>query len=287
MDQNVVNNFVKVYQEHKHVVVKDAGGLRGLQGPAGAGLEITGSVDTYNQLPYDLQPEDAGKAYFVQSDGKLYVWSGSRWPADGEGSAFQGPRGFTGARGDTGPANHLSIGTVQTGASAAATITGAAPDQTLNLTLPKGDAGRDGEDAYIPSEASFKSALLDFAYPVGSIYMSTNNVSPSLFLGGTWVQIEDKFLLAAGSVYSGGATGGEASHTLSVSEMPSHTHDGILWANNFPLSFDDGATDGFKPSANWQQVSTNQKFVASATGGGQAHNNMPPYIAVYMWERTD
>lgn len=96
MDNNVVNNFVKVTQEHKHVVVKGAGGLRGVQGPAGAGLQISGSVATYADLPWQLTIYDAGKAYFVQADGLLYVWTGERWPNEGDGAEFVGPQGSPG-----------------------------------------------------------------------------------------------------------------------------------------------------------------------------------------------
>lgn len=112
----------------------------GPQGPAGAGLVITGSVDTYADLPNDLTPADAGAAYFVQADGKLYVWSGTSWPADGDGAQFEGPQGIQGEQGPAGPANTLTIGTVTTG-TAAASITGTAPNQTLNLTIPAPNDG--------------------------------------------------------------------------------------------------------------------------------------------------
>ena len=62
------------------------------------------------------------------------------------------------------------------------------------------------------------------AYPVGSIYMSVNSTSPATLFGGTWEQIQDVFLLAAGSTYTAGDTGGSASHTLIVDELPSHVH---------------------------------------------------------------
>lgn len=68
-------------------------GLKGEKGDPGAGLSISGSVDTYSELPSNLTESDAGTAYFVQADGKLYVWSGSSWPADGDGAQFQGPAG--------------------------------------------------------------------------------------------------------------------------------------------------------------------------------------------------
>ena len=74
-------------------------GAAGAVGPAGAGIAIKGSVALYADLPKGLTPADAGEAHEVQADGKLYVWSGSRWPADGAGSDFRGPKGDVGAAG--------------------------------------------------------------------------------------------------------------------------------------------------------------------------------------------
>lgn len=67
-------------------------------------------------------------------------------------------------------------------------------------------------------------AVANLIYPVGSIYMSVNAVNPSTLFGGTWEQIKDKFLLSAGDTYNNGATGGEASHTLTTAELPAHAH---------------------------------------------------------------
>ena len=66
--------------------------------------------------------------------------------------------------------------------------------------------------------------LLNLVYPVGSIYWSSNNTNPGTLFGGTWTQIKDRFILAAGDSYSNGATGGAATVTLTVSNMPSHNH---------------------------------------------------------------
>ena len=66
--------------------------------------------------------------------------------------------------------------------------------------------------------------LLNLVYPVGSIYLSSKNTNPGTLFGGTWVQIKDRFILTAGDSYSNGATGGAATVTLTVSNMPSHTH---------------------------------------------------------------
>ena len=68
------------------------------------------------------------------------------------------------------------------------------------------------------------SSIFDLIYPIGSIYLSVNNVNPGTIFGGTWEQIKDRFLLSAGETYSSGSIGGEANHTLSISETPSHTH---------------------------------------------------------------
>lgn len=66
--------------------------------------------------------------------------------------------------------------------------------------------------------------IMTIIYPVGSIYQSINNTSPSTLFGGQWVAIQDRFLVGAGEAYSGKATGGEATHKLTIAEMPSHQH---------------------------------------------------------------
>ena len=121
------------------------------------------------------------------------------------------------------------------------------------------------------------------AFPVGSIYMSTNDVSPASFIGGAWSRIENKFLLAAGSLYSVGSEGGSATHTLSVYEMPEHNH--YIYAI---VPKDGGSTVGMdKEKIGFE--TNGEGFYTHRTrpnGAGQAHNNMPPYKAVCMWERV-
>ena len=124
------------------------------------------------------------------------------------------------------------------------------------------------------------TTLIDKIYPVGSVYMSTNNVSPATFIGGTWTQIKDTFLLSAGDTYTAGDTGGEATHTLTKDEMPSHTHSVTPYAGtNGSASNADVYTNGGAGAPVYRGVS-------GSSGGDQAHNNMPPYLVVYMWERT-
>ena len=68
------------------------------------------------------------------------------------------------------------------------------------------------------------STLLNLVYPVGAIYLSTNSTDPGNLFGGTWTQLKDRFLLAAGDSYTANTTGGEESHALTTAELPSHTH---------------------------------------------------------------
>lgn len=121
-------------------------------------------------------------------------------------------------------------------------------------------------------------------YPVGSIYMSTENTSPASMFGGTWEQIKDKFLLSAGDTYSAGATGGEATHTLTVNEMPAHRHKNSYGNDDFIA---DSSTKADSWGVHWSQENayycTNS--IMQETGGDQPHNNMPPYLAVYCWKR--
>lgn len=167
-------------------------------------------------------------------------------------------------------------------------------------------------------------------YPIGSIYMSVNNVDPSTVFGGTWQQIKDRFLLACGDTYNNGATGGEATHTLNVFEMPVHNHgyvkataveDHVLTINEIPThshNYSDGTTyiktqpevdytigtTKVEPITDINIVQeqgttdtvggglahghglTKENTTTASTGQTNAHNNMPPYLAVNVWVRT-
>lgn len=111
---------------------------------------------------------------------------------------------------------------------------------------------------------------------MGSIYLSTVATSPGTLFGGTWQRIQGRFLLCAGSSYAAGSTGGEAAHTLTVNAMPSHTHN--VQGNK--------ASSSYSRYPVYQAQSTGLTSATSSAGGGQPHNNMPPYLAVYAWKRT-
>lgn len=115
-------------------------------------------------------------------------------------------------------------------------------------------------------------------YPVGSVYISSSATSPQDLFGGVWTQIKDGFLLAAGDTYEAGSTGGEAEHTLTVDEMPSHSH-------NIKASSSSGTANQWAATRAKQSYSSYYDDTLSV-GGDLPHNNMPPYLTVYMWERT-
>lgn len=140
-------------------------------------------------------------------------------------------------------------------------------------------------DAYFTGRVMIGTKLLvDLIYPVGSIYMSANNVSPQTFFGGTWERIKDRFLLGAGDTYSAGSTGGSATHELTVQEMPSHYH--VLKVTTATSTAADASLRAAGAKAYSSQVSESSADDFAYTGGNAAHNNMPPYLAVYMWKRT-
>ena len=184
------------------------------------------------------------------------------------------------------------------------------------------------------NSTDLKTQLLNLIYPVGSIYMSIENVSPNTFLGGTWVALQNRFLIGASSTYAVNSTGGSKtvkltekqmpshSHTATVSSSGDHTHDrgtmnitgsvrchanGSIAQNGATGAFSNpggtgrnidtggsnsnGAGFDFDASKNWTgKTSSSGLHVHTTTistiGGSEAHENMPPYLAVYMWKRT-
>lgn len=162
------------------------------------------------------------------------------------------------------------------------------------------------------------ASILLAVYPVGSIYMSVNSTDPSGLFGGGWTRLKDRFLLAAGDTYAVNSTGGSATHTLTTSEMPSHSHTkgsmnitGTLSKIEFdpqPKATDSVSTGALSASNEieyWRAQGTSKTISAirnlnfnaannnswtgstSSVGEGSAHNNMPPYITVYVWKRIN
>lgn len=168
-------------------------------------------------------------------------------------------------------------------------------------------ATNDGNGNNIVNTYLKKATVIDVIYPVGSIYMSMSATNPATLFGvGTWARIsQGRMLLGADdSTYKAGATGGEATHTLTANEMPAHSH-GISTSGNHSHKFygsdnnngntSEGAGMGMDTGGNGYMSRNMIYYTANAgahthtisnSGGGAAHNNMPPYLVCYMWQRT-
>lgn len=173
--------------------------------------------------------------------------------------------------------------------------------------------------AQIDTAISRINNIINIIYPVGSIYISASSVNPGTLFGvGTWTPIEGSFLLGQSSAYPAGTTGGAATVTLDINTMPAHQHviSGISRSNNFTtdtcltMQADGnlvmysvkGGTWHAAWAASWSSSphlnidaaggSHYYNFTIGAgdwgtswAGGGQPHQNMPPYLAVYIWRR--
>ena len=120
-------------------------------------------------------------------------------------------------------------------------------------------------------------------YPVGAIYISVNAADPSILFGGTWERLKDRFLLGAGDRFAAGEMDGEAVVILNDDEIPSHSHE-----VRYLIEGQGAAPEGHTLLAGSYDTAQGQfgSMYISGGGGNEAHNNMPPYLAVYMWQRT-
>lgn len=171
--------------------------------------------------------------------------------------------------------------------------------ESSSSTNASGDGG---------SKENTTQTIMEAVYPVGSIYMSANSTNPATLFGfGVWAQIKDTFLLASGNTYTAGSTGGEATVKLSLGQMPKHGHLVRVWDNTGSTGnayYYDGQTKQthngariyYSSASTWIASGSTASAAAegagdpsggtSQVGSGSAHNNMPPYLAVYVWKRT-
>lgn len=188
---------------------------------------------------------------------------------------------------------------------------GKVPNATSNVYVGTSAPSDPDIEVWVdPSGTLDNSAFINLIYPVGAIYMTVNaNDDPNTLFGvGTWVRMKDTFLLGAGDTYTSGDTGGAATVTLDTTQIPGHTHGGTTggagghnhtvfnkWAS---YAGGDTSGNGFaSPACSWNQDgwatyytsdvgNHTHTFTTGSTGGGEAHENMPPYIVVNMWKRT-
>lgn len=128
-------------------------------------------------------------------------------------------------------------------------------------------------------------------------WASDDPTSPASFIGGTWEQIKDCFILAAGDTYAAGSTGGEAKHSLTKLENGPHSHEVVALGND-KWYYKTSNPVGIKFQTQYHTLINDISIVSTAdesagylatnsSGTGQPHNNMPPYTATYIWHRVE
>ena len=132
---------------------------------------------------------------------------------------------------------------------------------------------------------------LDDIYPVGSIYMNINSTNPTNLFGGIWKQIKEQFILGCGDTHTAGSTGGKFTHTLTVYEMPAHNH---IQGGQTSDGNTNRVVNYTKRSGNygaWLQYNYSTEHDGTYirtynAGNSQPMDITPPYLAVYIWQRT-
>lgn len=122
-------------------------------------------------------------------------------------------------------------------------------------------------------------------YPIGMIVVFYTDIDPNELYGGTWERIKGAFIWGIDDGETAGTTGGEKAHTLTVNEIPAHAHteNGAVMVWNTTIG-NVGAVPARKEMASAALVSP--ALNTGSTGGGQSHNNMPPYYGAYIWRKT-
>ena len=146
--------------------------------------------------------------------------------------------------------------------------------------------GTDGNVVFYNKQEVFLAV-----HPVGSIFLSTNGTEPAELYGGTWEQIKDVFLLGAGDTYAAGSTGGSENHNHSLGKMIAAAYfNGLYvdynysetikatWTTNYRNTIPNGKTEYLVTDAHPSGVTVYGYPTEEA-------NNMPPYIAMYIWRR--
>ena len=136
--------------------------------------------------------------------------------------------------------------------------------------------------------------LLDYLHPVGEIFISIDSsFNPNTAWGGVWTKLENKFLVGAGDLYDLGDTGGEATHTLTQAELPTHNHgsgymDTYAWGDGVSSGIISKGTNAKNMTMSGGSTIGYIRYTTTTTnvGADSAHNNLPPYEAVYMWQRV-
>lgn len=314
LDSLVINYLTQSQYDH----AKSAGTLNANQiymTPASSGSTYTlpmASSDTLGgvKIGDHINRDITGAIYLSEADfdtfGVVKLGSNiSRSVRDGTISVATGSTSVLGVLkvGSNITVNSGTISLTKTNVTSALGYT--PPTTDTKYTLPTGNASTLGgvklsdstsstsstNGGIAATPAAVKAAIAEAklaAWPIGSIHMSVSNTSPASLFGGTWASISGRFLLGASSSYPAGGTGGESTHKLTQSELPNYSLS-VTNGSNVIRSKTGNSADAYvqTQSGGWGIPNWESKTVTVASGGsGEAHNNMPPYLVVYMWKRT-
>lgn len=146
-----------------------------------------------------------------------------------------------------------------------------------------------GPDAYAIYQQVL-AAVVERDHPVGSLYISNDPTSPAELFGGTWEQIKDRFILAAGDTYAAGSTGGSVNHNHSIGDLFAslyymgdyadyHFSGNAKWSPNYKNIFPGGTSETETSGI------THYNGVTVYGSPTKEAGNLPPYIAAYVWKR--
>lgn len=261
-------------------------GPRGPEGPRGQDFNIAGTVDRPTDLPDPTTVTNDNYAYLVSNDNDgnpyevdhlfLVYTGGSSWNDLGPFVGVPGPEGPTGPQGPQGPMGPQGP---------------QGPIGPVGLGFPTGGNIRDVLMKFsdIDYDTTWTS-VFDMIYPIGSIYISTSSTNPSSLFGGTWEPFaQGRTLIGVDTTDTDFDTveniGGEKQHTLTYAEMPTHNHNMYSLNNAGDGTITSGG--GITQDSGAPYKTYYAKFAMENSGGGQAHNNLQPYITVYMWRRIE
>ena len=151
--------------------------------------------------------------------------------------------------------------------------------ENFNLALPSRNSTDIVDVDVLSANFEIIDRVLGALHPIGSIWMSLDETNPATMFGGVWERIEGAFLLGASDEYPASSVGGEKTVELEIENLPPHTHEQAI------MTYGTAATAGNQWTAN-SAGTTDHQYETESTGGGVSHNNMPPYLSVYIWKRT-
>lgn len=181
-----------------------------------------------------------------------------------------------------------------------------AADTNINTTIGNMQTTINGLLTTVNSLQTTINGQFNKFFPIGSLYVTGDDTfNPNTAEGwqGTWAKIQGRFILGSSNDYEVNSVGGEATHTLTVDEMPSHSHTGttgtghsdfmrivsqagISHPGNSAIGYTSSAYEDITDTSDFPSANHYHTFTTDSTGEGQAHNNMPPYEVKHIWERT-